>query len=161
MNPQQTRHDDGAQPGPHRTRTGGAHRITFGPFALLVGTAVTHVLLAAVVGLTFGAESAWHAFSVAVMAAILGIPISVAGCGVALVLGLALRRIAHQGLHVAAFFGVFALLAALITLAGGSGPGALLMGAAVGVAAAAGRASVWKLVTIQHGEAETSRAASR
>ena len=60
-------------------------------------------------------------------------------------------------LHVAAFFGVFALLSALITLmAGGGGVGALVMGAVIGSAAAVGRASAWKLVIVHPEKTETS-----
>ncbi|KRF09301.1 hypothetical protein ASH00_06645 [Arthrobacter sp. Soil782] len=111
-------HDDGAQPAPLHNGNGRARRVTFGPFALLTGTGATHLLLATVIGLTFNAESAWHAFTVAVMAAIAGIPITVAGCGVALVLGLALRPVANQALHIAAFFGIFAPVSAHHALRG-------------------------------------------
>lgn len=150
-------HDDGAQPVPLHDGTGGARRVTFGPFALLVGAGVTHLLLATAVGMSFGSSMPWETFSFVALAAILGIPITLVGCGVALVLGLALRPVANQALHVAAFFGVFALLSTLITLmAGGGGLEALVTGAVVGTAAATGRASVWKLVTVYPDKAETS-----
>lgn len=150
-------HDDGAQPAPRYTCTDGARRVTFGPLALLTGTGVTHLLLATAVGVSFGWSTPWVTFSFVMLAAIMGIPFSVFGCGVALVLGLALRPVANQALHVAAFFGVFALLSALITLlADGGGLGALAIGAATGAAAASGRASVWKLVTVHPEKAATS-----
>ncbi|WP_299169994.1 hypothetical protein [uncultured Arthrobacter sp.] len=150
-------HDDGAQPAPRDNGTGGARRVTFGPFALLAGAGITHLLLATAAGVGFGWSMPWETFSFIALAAILGIPITVVGCGVALVLGLALRPVASQALHVAAFFGVFALLSALITLmVGGGGLEALVTGAVVGTAAAIGRASVWKLVTVYPEKAETS-----
>lgn len=145
----QHQHDDGARPAQRHSGTRGAQRVTFGPFALLVGTGVTHLLLVLVIAVTLHSESAWHTFTMAVMTAIAGIPLAVIGCVLALALGLALRSMGNQILHVTAFFGTFALLSALITLiAGGGGLGALLTGAVIGTAAAVGRASVWKLVTI-------------
>lgn len=150
-------YDDGARLARRYNGAVRAHKVTFGPFALLVGTGVTHVILAIGVAVSFSWNMPGALFITFILAVLWGIPITLVGCVLALVLGLALRPIESQTLHVLAFFGVFAVLSALITLlASGSGLGALFTGAIVGAAAAIGRASVWKLVTVHPKKPETT-----
>lgn len=150
--------DDGARPAQRYSGTASAHRVTFGPFPLLAGSGVTHLLLAIVFAASSGTGSAWHAFTLTVITVILGLPLAIVGCVLALILGLLLRPIGNQALHIGAFFGVFALLSILIVfLAGGGGMGTLATGAAIGTAAAVGRASVWRLVTVHPEESTTRR----
>lgn len=63
-------HDDGARLAQRYSGAGRAHRVTFGPFALLVGTGVTHLLLAVATGVSFGWATPWETFSFGTAAAV-------------------------------------------------------------------------------------------
>lgn len=149
-------YDDGARLAQRYNGAGRARRVTFGPFALLVGTCVTHFLIAAGVGLAAIWSSPDAVFIYFLIAALYGIPLTAIAFPLALILGLLLRPVANQVLHIAAFFAVFAILSgAVIHLASGGDPAALALAPMIGTAAAAGRASVWKLVTVHPAVGET------
>ncbi|CEA06865.1 hypothetical protein BN1051_00173 [Arthrobacter saudimassiliensis] len=138
---------------PGRRLAAPGNRVRFGPTAFAVGYGVAALVLAAIATAAVGWGTspdfwgyAWIAVIAAFYAAGLGLPTAVP---VGIALGLALRPVASQWLHVLAFFAVPALLTWLaVALAVRSVFVPLLMGLAVGVSAALGRAAVWRLVTV-------------
>lgn len=130
-------------------------RVILGSGALLAGFAVGALLLAVAMGLSW-ALSGSDFFRTFALALVYGLPIGlVTGFPLGVVLSLALRRVPNQWQHVLAFFGVFTAAGfagiALVTLAGTAQN--LPIAFAIGVAAAVGRASVWKMARIQEAEA--------
>ncbi len=126
------------------------HRVTYGPAAVVVGFLVGLTLLALAFTVTWGPGSGAGIF---VMALLYG---SLIGASTALPLGIAigllLRPVRNQWVHVGAFFAVFTAAAFLIATALSPStaiaenlPVALLMGGVASVA----RASIWKLVRVQ------------
>ena len=127
-----------------------APRVLPGPLAAALGYAVACLVLASIATVVVGwgtARDFWgYAWTVVVAA------FYAAGLGlftalpVALILGWSLRRVVNQGIHVLAFFLVPTLLAWLIIgLVVQSVAVPLLMGAAIGLSMAAGRAAIWRL----------------
>ncbi|MBP1137729.1 vacuolar-type H+-ATPase subunit I/STV1 [Arthrobacter sp. PvP023] len=121
-------------------------RVVLGAGAVWLGILVTHVTFCLVLGarvhlLNSGAVSGvWFA----VMALFVGaIPAVVVGWGLALPLGLLMRPVARQWLHVAAF-GILGLALGM-PFGGFNSPPDLFAAAAMGTSAAVGRLAVWKL----------------
>ncbi|RJT79906.1 hypothetical protein D6T63_08315 [Arthrobacter cheniae] len=134
---------DDVEPPPPR------HHVTFGVGAVVVAFLVGVVTLALIFALPWGSG----AFGVFVVALWYGLGIGlVTGLPLGVVIGLLLRPVRNQWIHIGIFFAVFAaaaftiaaLLSPSIALAD-SLPTALIIG---GVGALA-RASVWKLVRVQ------------
>lgn len=74
------------------------------------------------------------------------IPVAFIGTAVGALLGLAMRRVRNQWLHVAAFFATGALIC--LPFGGFSSWGATLFSLSIALAAGIGRLSVWRLVRI-------------
>ncbi|GAB3536583.1 hypothetical protein GCM10027403_17740 [Arthrobacter tecti] len=148
MSASQNQYDDDARLAARYTGAGGAHRVTFTPKALIVGTALTHLQLAVLMGALLGDGHPYAAFMMFLLSGLLGLPIAALGCFIALALGLALRPVASQGLHVLVFLAAFTLITALILLLAGLGIAAVGTGLIVGAAAAIGRVSVCRFVTV-------------
>lgn len=131
-----------------------APRVTFGPIAFFTGYAIACLLVGtlATVGIGWGTSRdvggyLWTIIIAAFYAAGIGL---LTAAPVGLVLGLALRKVPNQWLHVLAFFVVPALLAwIIIGLVAGSVGVPLLMALAIGVSAAVGRLAVWRLMDIR------------
>lgn len=125
-------------------------RVVPGPLAAALGYVVACLVLASIATVAVGWGAArdfwgyvWTVVVAAFYAAGLGL---FTALPVALVLGWALRRVLNQGFHVLAFFLVPTLLAWLIIgLSVRAVVVPLLMGAAVGLSMAAGRAVIWRL----------------
>ena len=126
------------------------HHVTFGPAAVIVGFLVGLSVLALAFTLPWAGDVAPGVFVMALaygglIGAITALPLGI-------VLGMLLRPVRSQWLHVGVFFGVFTLVALLIiTLLSPSRvvlenlPIALVIGGAGALA----RASVWKLVRVR------------
>lgn len=144
--------DDGVAPPPLAAadpdRTD--RRVLPGPLAAALGYAVACLVLATIATVAVGWGTArdfwgyvWTVVVAAFYAAGLGL---FTALPVALVLGWSLRRVLNQGIHVLAFFLVPALLAWLVIgLSVQSVMVPLLMGTAIGLSMAAGRAAIWRL----------------
>ncbi|WP_043443176.1 hypothetical protein [Arthrobacter sp. L77] len=125
------------------------HRVTFGIGAVAVGFLVGLTTLALAFALSWGPDAPgvfllalWYGVGVGV---ITGLPLGV-------VLGLLLRPVANQWIHVGVFFAVFTLASfAVITLLSPSRVllESLPIALVIGGAGALARASVWKLVRVQ------------
>ncbi|UKA52140.1 hypothetical protein LFT48_03540 [Arthrobacter sp. FW305-123] len=76
------------------------------------------------------------------------LPIWAIGAAVGSLLGLALRRVRNQWLHVAAFFAAGAIIC--VPFGGFWSPSAWAFPLSIAVAAGVGRLAVWKLVRINH-----------
>lgn len=124
------------------------YAVTFGAKPLLIGTAVTHLQLAALVGALFGEGHPYSVFMMFLLGCLFGLPIAALGCFMALALGLALRTVANQGIHVLVFLAAFTFIPAAVLLWAGLGIAALTIGLIIGTAAAVGRTSVCSLVTV-------------
>lgn len=132
----------------HRAGAG----IRFGPLSFAVGYLVAAVVLAGIATAAVGWGSsrgfwgyAWIVVIAAFYAAGLGL---FTAAPIGIILGLLLRPVGNQWVHVLVFFAVPAALTwVVVGLAVGAVLVPLLMGLAVGTAAAAGRAAVWRLVT--------------
>ncbi|WP_434995827.1 hypothetical protein [Arthrobacter sp. Ld5] len=143
--------DDGAA----RRAPNPRHRVTFGVRAVAVGFLVGLVTLA----LAFAASWGPDAPGVFLLALLYGVGVGVITClPFGIVLGLLLRPVANQWVHVGVFFAGFTLASfAVIALLSPSRvfleslPIALIIGAAAALA----RASVWKLVRVQETEQAT------
>lgn len=134
------------------------HRVLFGPGAFTVGFLTTvaafsiGVLIISLAGHPLGglhvSSTVFMALVVFFYAAAIGL---VFGAPLAFALGMLLRPVRAQWLHVLAFFVVVGLAAWLIfrTLYGGDPLETLWFGAMVGLCAAIGRAAVWKMVTVR------------
>lgn len=124
-------------------------RVTFGVGAVLIGFLVGLVALAAVFALPWGAGAPvvfvvalWYGLGIGVVT---GLPLGI-------VVGLLLRPVRNQWIHVGVFFAVFTLVPLIvIALLSPSQsvlenlPPALIIGGAGALA----RASVWKLVRVR------------
>lgn len=125
-------------------------RVRPGPAAVALGYTVACLVLAVIATLVIGWGAArdfwgyvWAVVVAAFYAAGLGL---FTALPLVLALGWALRRVLNQGIHVLVFFLVPTLLGWLIIgLSVHSVVVPLLMGAAIGLSLAAGRASIWKL----------------
>jgi hypothetical protein len=131
------------------------HRVTFGPGAFAAGYFVTVFVLS--VGMVWGTTSGdypfhlWASIGGTLYVFFIGSLIGLAaGVLPALLLGLLLRPVRSQWLHVLAFFAAgFAVPAALLLLFGNAGfAGWWITPLAIATATASGRASTWKLVRI-------------
>ncbi len=74
------------------------------------------------------------------------LPVWAVGAAVGSILGLALRRVRNQWLHVAAFFAAGMLMC--VPFGAFSSTGSLLFSSSIAVAAGVGRLAIWKLVRI-------------
>ena len=132
-----------------------APRVTFGPIAFVAGYAVACLLVAALATVAIGwgtSRDFWGYLWIIVIAAFYAAGIGlVTAAPVGLALGLALRRVPNQWLHVLAFFLVPLLLAWLVIglLAGSLGV-PLLMALAIGISSAVGRLAVWRLMDVRY-----------
>ena len=129
-------------------------RVTFGPIAFVTGYVIASVLVAAIAVVVIGwgtSRDFWGYLWIVVIAAFYagGIGLLTAA-PVGLALGLLLRNVPNQWLHVLAFFLVPALLAWLVIgLIAGSIGVPLLMALAIGFSAAIGRLAVWRLMDVR------------
>ena len=132
-----------------------APRVTFGPTAFVIGYAVACLLVAAIATVAIGwgtSRDLWGYLWIIVIAAFYAAGIGLlTAAPVGLALGLLLRGVPNQWLHVLAFFVVPTLLAWLVIglLAGSIGV-PLLMALAIGISAAAGRLAVWRLMDVRY-----------
>ncbi|KPN21514.1 MULTISPECIES: hypothetical protein [unclassified Arthrobacter] len=132
-----------------------APRVTFGPVAFVTGYAIACLLVAVMATVAIGwgtSRDFWGYLWIIVIAAFyaagMGLPTA---APVGLVLGLMLRGVPNQWLHVLAFFLVPTLLAWLVIgLIAGSIGVPLLMALAIGMSAAAGRLAVWRLMDVRY-----------
>lgn len=133
------------------------HRVTFGPLAFFTGflsaiaTFSLAVILISVLGGTFSWRQVLPTFGMAIVVLLYAGAIGlVVGAPIAFLLGLALRPVRNQGLHVLAFFVVISSVAWLIFSAmyGGAAWETVWLSCLIGACAAVGRASVWKLVDV-------------
>ncbi|WP_404321106.1 hypothetical protein [Arthrobacter luteolus] len=132
-----------------------APRVTFGPVAFVTGYAIACLLVAVMATVAIGwgtSRDFWGYLWIIVIAAFyaagIGLPTA---APVGLVLGLMLRGVPNQWLHVLAFFLVPTLLAWLVIgLIAGSIGVPLLMALAIGMSAAAGRLAVWRLMDVRY-----------
>lgn len=132
-----------------------APRVTFGPAAFVTGYAIACLLVAVMATVAIGwgtSRDFWGYLWIIVIAAFyaagMGLPTA---APVGLVLGLMLRGVPNQWLHVLAFFLVPTLLAWLVIgLIAGSIGVPLLMALAIGMSAAAGRLAVWRLMDVRY-----------
>ncbi|WP_104162011.1 hypothetical protein [Arthrobacter sp. ZGTC212] len=119
-----------------------------GPLAVALGYGVACIVLAAIATIVVGWGTSrdfwgyvWTVIVAAFYAAGLGL---FSALPLALLLGWFLRGVQHQGLHVLAFFIVPLLLGwVIIGLSVHAVLVPLLMGVAIGLAMAAGRATIW------------------
>ncbi|UPO76969.1 hypothetical protein [Arthrobacter sp. Helios] len=129
-------------------------RVTFGPIAFVTGYGIACLLVAAMATIAIGwgtSRDFWGYLWIIVIAAFyaggLGL---LTAAPVGLALGLLLRGIPNQWLHVLAFFVVPMLLAWLVIgLIAGSIGVPLLMALAIGCSAAIGRLAVWRLMDVR------------
>lgn len=129
-------------------------RVTFGPIAFVTGYAIACLLVAAMTTIAIGwgtSRDFWGYLWIIVIAAFyaggLGL---LTAAPVGLALGLLLRGVPNQWLHVLAFFVVPLLLAWLVIgLIAGSIGVPLLMALAIGCSAAIGRLAVWRLMDVR------------
>lgn len=133
------------------------HRVTFGPGAFIVGYMVTVFLLS--VGTVWGTTSSDYPFNlgasigftlyVVFIGSLIGLAVGVLP---ALLLGLLLRPVGSQWLHVLAFFAAGFAVPVILTLIIDPGSSVYsrwwIVPLAIGTAAGIGRASVWKLVRV-------------
>lgn len=137
--------------------SGGHNQVTFGPYAVAKGSLVAFLifclgslafaLFSGASGPAFDPDaSGANPFGVWAMAVAAAFAGSLFFCvPLAIGLGMLLRRVTRQSVHVAAFFLFFGLLAAVPSIATfepGDAPAALGIALAIGTLAAIGRASV-------------------
>ncbi|MCG2622816.1 hypothetical protein LVY72_12985 [Arthrobacter sp. I2-34] len=134
------------------------HRVIFGPGAFAVGFLSTAavfsvaVLAISLVGSPYGelhlSSTVFMGLVVFLYVAAIGL---VLGAPIAFALGMLLRPVRAQWLHVLAFFVVVGLAAWLIFLLlyGGDPLETVWFAVMVGLCAAIGRASVWRMVTVR------------
>ena len=131
-----------------------APRVTFGPTAFVTGYAIACLLVALIATVAIGwgtSRDFWGYLWIIVIAAFYAAGIGlVTAAPVGLALGLLLRDVPNQWLHVLAFFLVPTILAwAVIGFIAGSIGVPLLMALAIGVSAATGRLAVWRLMDVR------------
>jgi hypothetical protein len=134
------------------------HKVIFGPGAFAVGFLTTvavfsvAVLAISLTGSPYGqlhlSSTVFMGLVVFLYAAAIGLVI---GAPIAFALGILLRPVRAQWLHVLAFFVVVGLAAWLIFLLlyGGDPLETLWFAVMMGLCAAIGRASVWRMVTVR------------
>ncbi|MFF3036579.1 hypothetical protein [Arthrobacter citreus] len=132
-----------------------APRVTFGPTAFVTGYAIACLLVALIATVAIGwgtSRDFWGYLWIIVIAAFYAAGIGlVTAAPVGLALGLLLRDVPNQWLHVLAFFLVPTVLAwAVIGFIAGSIGVPLLMALAIGVSAAIGRLAVWRLMDVRY-----------
>ena len=132
-----------------------APRVTFGPTAFVTGYAIACLLVALIATVAIGwgtSRDFWGYLWIIVIAAFYAAGIGlVTAAPVGLALGLLLRDVPNQWLHVLAFFLVPTLLAwTVIGLIAGSIGVPLLMALAIGISSAAGRLAVWRLMDVRY-----------
>ncbi|WP_312182274.1 hypothetical protein [Arthrobacter sp.] len=148
-----------ASKGAPKDRAPGEHlslapRVTFGPIAFVTGYVIACVLAAVIAVVVIGwgtSRDFWGYLWIVVIAAFYAGGIGlITAAPVGLALGLLLRNVPNQWLHVLAFFLVPTLLAWLVIgLIAGSVGVPLLMALAIGCSAAIGRLAVWPLMDIR------------
>ncbi|WP_309076121.1 hypothetical protein [Paenarthrobacter sp.] len=120
-------------------RYGPKDRVVLGGKGLTLGISVAH--------LTFCALLSSQSPELAVVFFIYSLlPVWAVGAAVGSLLGLALRRVRNQWLHVAAFFAAGLLVC--VPFGAFSSTGSLLFPTSIAVAAGVGRLAIWKLVRI-------------
>ncbi|MEV7661390.1 hypothetical protein [Paenarthrobacter sp. NPDC089316] len=119
---------------------GSKDRVVIGGGGLAVGVALAHLTfcLFLVVQSPGGRAIVFFIYSI--------LPVWAVGVAVGSLLGLALRRIPHQWIHVAAFFAAPLLICAPFGWLSPTGP--TLFPLSIAVAAGVGRLSIWKMVRI-------------
>lgn len=139
-------------------RSNPRHRVTFGFGAFVVGflVAISVFALGALFLALLGGPLSWaQLVSASLLALVVGLYAGgvglVIGAPIAFVLGLLLRPVANQWLHVLAFFLVMTTVSFLIlvSLSSGDPLGTLELAALIGLAAAVGRFSVWRMMDIR------------
>ncbi len=128
-------------------RYGPKDRVVLGGKGLAVGIAVAHLTFCAL----WGIQAPGWAIIVFLYSLL---PVWAIGAAVGSLLGLALRRVRNQWLHVAAFFAGGLLMCA--PFGGLSATGPLLFSSSIALAAAVGRLAAWKLVRINDAGALTA-----
>ncbi|MDI2033332.1 hypothetical protein [Paenarthrobacter nitroguajacolicus] len=129
-------------------RYGSKDRVVIGGKGLAVGITVAHLAFC----LLLTVQS--HGAGTIVFFIYSFLPVWAVGAAVGSLLGLALRRIPNQWIHVAAFFAGPVLICA--PFGGLSGNGPILFSLSIAFAAGVGRLSIWKIVRI-YGPAGPSR----
>lgn len=132
-------------------RYGPKDRVVLGGKGVAVGIAVAHLTFCVLVSIQ--APEWWIIFFIYSL-----LPAWAVGAAVGSLLGLALRRIRSQWVHVAAFFSVGLLMCA--PFGGLSATGPWLLSLSIALAAGVGRLAVWKLVQINHAGEPTYRGTS-
>ncbi|WP_458107497.1 hypothetical protein M1D51_18170 [Arthrobacter sp. R3-55] len=121
------------------SRYGSKDRVVLGGKGLAMGIAVAHLTFCAFWGIQApGWAIIFFGYSL--------LPVWMVGAAVGSLLGLALRRLRNQWLHVAVFFAGGLLMCA--PFGGLSGTGPLLVSSSIALAAGIGRLAAWKLVRI-------------
>ncbi|WP_311214113.1 MULTISPECIES: hypothetical protein [unclassified Arthrobacter] len=121
-------------------------RVVLGGKGLAVGIAVSHLTFSILLSIQ-GPEWAVIFFMYSLL------PTWAIGAGVGSLLGLALRRMRQQWVHVAAFFATGLLMCA--PFGGLSSTGPLMFSLSIAVAAGVGRLAIWKLVRINDNPSRT------
>ena len=120
-------------------RYGPKDRVVLGGKGLAMGIAVAHLTFCAL----WGIQAPGWAIIVFLYSLL---PVWAIGAAVGSLLGLALRRVRNQWLHVAAFIAGGLLMCA--PFGGFSASGPLLFSSSIALAAGIGRLAAWKLVRI-------------
>jgi hypothetical protein len=120
-------------------RYGSKDRVVLGGKGLAMGIAVAHLTFC----ILWGVQAPAWAIIVFFYSLL---PVWLVGAVVGSLLGLALRRVRNQWLHVAAFFAGGLLMCA--PFGGLSGAGPLLFSSSIALAAGVGRLAAWKLALI-------------
>ncbi|MBT2584816.1 hypothetical protein [Arthrobacter sp. ISL-95] len=127
-------------------RYGPKDRVVLSGKGLALGIAVAHVTFCVLWGFQSpGWAMVFFFYSL--------LPVWTIGVAVGSLIGLALRRVRNQWLHVAAFFAGGWLMCA--PFGGLSSTGALLFASSIALAASVGRLAAWKLVRINDAAALT------
>lgn len=114
-------------------------RVVLGGKGLAAGIAVSHLVFSALLSIQ-GPEWAFAFFLYSLL------PVWAIGAAMGSLLGLALRRVPNQWLHVTAFFVIALLMCG--PFGGFSSMGAFLFSTSIALAAGIGRLAVWKLVLV-------------
>ncbi|KUM34476.1 hypothetical protein [Arthrobacter sp. EpRS71] len=122
-------------------RYGPKDRVVLGWKGLVVGIAVAHLTFCIFWGIQApGWAIIFFGYSL--------LPVWAIGATVGSLVGLALRRVRSQWIHVAAFFAAGFLICAPFGALSSTGP--LLLPLSIAIAAGVGRLAVWRLVRINH-----------
>ncbi|GAA3273942.1 hypothetical protein [Paenarthrobacter aurescens] len=133
-------------------RYGPKDRVVLSGKGLVVGIVVADAvffLFWAIPSWSLNPNHASYTLAMTATAMVIGlIPIGVVGTAVGWPLGVALRSVRNQWLHVAAFFAAGAIIC--VPFGGFWSPSAWAFPLSIAVAAGVGRLAVWKLVRINH-----------